>query len=106
MLFDVLIYFYEFAGESGEIASGESRHNSLRLQESQTKSLVIEVVSSQSKVSVSVDGATVSYPQKNRFKKNMFSKLLMGLTRRNLRGPRGGRICLGPRLAPCRMGTG
>jgi hypothetical protein len=42
------------------LIDGESRRNSLRLQESQPKSLAIEVLSSQSKVSVSVDGTTVS----------------------------------------------
>ncbi|KAJ1519905.1 hypothetical protein ONE63_004143 [Megalurothrips usitatus] len=46
-------------GESGELVSAEARHNSLRLQESQTKSIVIEVVSSQTRVAVSVDGATI-----------------------------------------------
>ena len=38
-----------------------SRRNSLRLQESKPKSLTIEVLSSQSKVAITVDGATVSY---------------------------------------------
>jgi hypothetical protein len=49
-----------FPGGGGEHIDGSSRRNSLRLQESQPKSLGIEVVSSQSKVSVSVDGTTVS----------------------------------------------
>ncbi|XP_066996973.1 protein O-linked-mannose beta-1,2-N-acetylglucosaminyltransferase 1 [Anabrus simplex] len=47
------------AGDGGELVDGESRRNSLRLQESQPKSLAIEVLSSQSKVSVSVDGTTI-----------------------------------------------
>ncbi|XP_034231426.1 protein O-linked-mannose beta-1,2-N-acetylglucosaminyltransferase 1-like [Thrips palmi] len=46
-------------GDSSELVSGEARHNSLRLQESQAKSLVIDVVSSQTRVAVSVDGATI-----------------------------------------------
>lgn len=45
--------------DGGEFADGESRRNSLRLQESQPKSLAIDVLSSQSKVSVSVDGTTI-----------------------------------------------
>jgi hypothetical protein len=49
----------KFPGGSGEPIDGSSRRNSLRLQESQPKSLAIEVVSSQSKVAVSVDGTTV-----------------------------------------------
>jgi hypothetical protein len=48
------------SGERMGLIDGESRRNSLRLQESQPKSLAIEVLSSQSKVSVSVDGTTVS----------------------------------------------
>ena len=51
---------FRFEGSGGELIGGESRRNSLRLQESQPKSLAIEVMSSQSKVSVSVDGTTVS----------------------------------------------
>lgn len=39
----------------------------MRLQESQPKSLAIEVVSSQSKVSVSVDGTTVSHRNDTEF---------------------------------------
>nr|CAD7392445.1 unnamed protein product [Timema cristinae] len=46
-------------GEGSEHVDGESRHNSLRLQESHQKSLTIEVLSSQSKVSISVDGTTI-----------------------------------------------
>jgi hypothetical protein len=49
-----------FTGDDRGLIDGSSRRNSLRLQESQPKSLAIEVVSSQSKVSVSVDGTTVS----------------------------------------------
>jgi hypothetical protein len=49
-----------FTGDERGLIDGSSRRNSLRLQESQPKSLGIEVVSSQSKVSVSVDGTTVS----------------------------------------------
>jgi hypothetical protein len=48
------------SGGGEELIDGESRRNSLRLQESQPKSLAIEVVSSQSRVAVSVDGTTVS----------------------------------------------
>ena len=40
---------------------GKNRRNNLRLQESQPKSLAIEVSSSQSKVSVTVDGTTVRH---------------------------------------------
>ncbi|CAB3383749.1 Hypothetical predicted protein [Cloeon dipterum] len=48
------------AGASGSDAvDADSRRNSFRLQESQPKALAIEVLSSQSKVSVSVDGATI-----------------------------------------------
>ncbi|XP_049805744.1 protein O-linked-mannose beta-1,2-N-acetylglucosaminyltransferase 1-like isoform X1 [Schistocerca nitens] len=47
------------AKDGGEFVDGESRRNSLRLQESQPKSLAIDVLSSQSKVSVSVDGTTI-----------------------------------------------
>jgi hypothetical protein len=47
--------------DGGELVDGRNRRNNLRLQESQPKSLAIEVVSSQSKVSVSVDGTTVSH---------------------------------------------
>ncbi|KAF4532879.1 hypothetical protein B566_EDAN001482 [Ephemera danica] len=43
----------------GDLVDAESRRNSLRLQESQPKALAIEVLSSQSKVSVSVDGTTI-----------------------------------------------
>ncbi|XP_021923735.1 protein O-linked-mannose beta-1,2-N-acetylglucosaminyltransferase 1-like isoform X2 [Zootermopsis nevadensis] len=43
----------------GELVEGGNRRNSLRLQESQPKSLAIEVLSSQSKVSVSIDGTTI-----------------------------------------------
>ena len=50
----------KFPGGGEELIDGESRRNSLRLQESQPKSLAIEVVSSQSRVAVSVDGTTVS----------------------------------------------
>ncbi|XP_023717300.1 protein O-linked-mannose beta-1,2-N-acetylglucosaminyltransferase 1 [Cryptotermes secundus] len=46
-------------GDGGELVDGRNRRNNLRLQESQPKSLAIEVVSSQSKVSVSVDGTTI-----------------------------------------------
>lgn len=49
-----------FAVGGGELVEGGNRRNSLRLQESQPKSLAIEVLSSQSKVSVSIDGTTVS----------------------------------------------
>ncbi|XP_013781473.2 protein O-linked-mannose beta-1,2-N-acetylglucosaminyltransferase 1-like [Limulus polyphemus] len=45
--------------DPGGISGAEKRYNSLRLQESLPKTLTIEVVSSQSKVSVSVDGATI-----------------------------------------------
>ncbi|XP_076347188.1 protein O-linked-mannose beta-1,2-N-acetylglucosaminyltransferase 1-like [Tachypleus tridentatus] len=41
------------------ISVTEKRHKSLRLQESLPKTLMIEVLSSQSKVSVSVDGTTI-----------------------------------------------
>jgi hypothetical protein len=48
-------------GASGSDAvDADSRRNNFRLQESQPKALAIEVLSSQSKVSVTVDGATVS----------------------------------------------
>ncbi|XP_023721134.1 protein O-linked-mannose beta-1,2-N-acetylglucosaminyltransferase 1 isoform X3 [Cryptotermes secundus] len=46
-------------GDERGLIDGSSRRKSLRLQESQPKSLGIEVVSSQSKVSVSVDGTTI-----------------------------------------------
>ena len=52
--------FLKISGGGEELIGGESRRNSLRLQESQPKSLAIEVVSSQSRVAVSVDGTTVS----------------------------------------------
>ena len=52
--------FLKISGGGEELIGGESRLNSLRLQESQPKSLAIEVVSSQSRVAVSVDGTTVS----------------------------------------------
>jgi len=42
------------------MVDADSRRNNFRLQESQPKALAIEVLSSQSKVSVTVDGATVS----------------------------------------------
>ena len=48
-------------GDGTELVDGKNRRNNLKLQESQPKSLAIEVVSSQSKVSVSVDGTTVSH---------------------------------------------
>jgi hypothetical protein len=48
-------------GDGGELVDGKNRRNNLRLQESQPKSLAIEVSSSQSKVSVSVDGTTVRH---------------------------------------------
>ncbi|XP_035219578.1 protein O-linked-mannose beta-1,2-N-acetylglucosaminyltransferase 1-like [Stegodyphus dumicola] len=46
-------------GDSDGIGGGEKRHNSFRLQESLPKTLTVEVLSSQSKVSVSVDGTTI-----------------------------------------------
>ncbi|XP_059490734.1 protein O-linked-mannose beta-1,2-N-acetylglucosaminyltransferase 1-like [Neocloeon triangulifer] len=48
-------------GASGSDAAvdADSRRNNFRLQESQPKALAIEVLSSQSKVSVTVDGATI-----------------------------------------------
>lgn len=49
------------SGGGGELVGGKNRRNNLRLQESQPKSLAIEVSSSQSKVSVSVDGTTVRH---------------------------------------------
>jgi hypothetical protein len=52
--------YFELSGAGGELIDGESRRNSLRLQESEPKSLAIEVVSSQTRVAVSVDGTTVS----------------------------------------------
>ena len=52
--------YLKLSGGGEELIDGESRRNSLRLQESQPKSLAIEVVSSQSRVAVSVDGTTVS----------------------------------------------
>jgi hypothetical protein len=51
---------FMFPVDGGDLIEGGSRRNSLRLQESQPKSLAIEVLSSQSKVSVSIDGTTVS----------------------------------------------
>jgi hypothetical protein len=50
----------KFLGQDRGLIDGESRRNSLRLQESRPKSLAVEVVSSQSRVAVSVDGTTVS----------------------------------------------
>lgn len=47
------------ARDGGELVDGKNRRNNLRLQESQPKSLAIEVSSSQSKVSVTVDGTTI-----------------------------------------------
>jgi len=49
------------SGDGGELVDGKNRRNNLRLQESQPKSLAIEVSSSQSKVSVTVDGTTVRH---------------------------------------------
>lgn len=54
------MFVFVFSGGGEELVDGKNRRNNLRLQESQPKSLAIEVVSSQSKVSVSVDGTTVS----------------------------------------------
>jgi hypothetical protein len=54
-------FFFISPGDGVELVDGKNRRNNLRLQESQPKSLAIEVVSSQSKVSVSVDGTTVSH---------------------------------------------
>ncbi|CAL1276918.1 unnamed protein product [Larinioides sclopetarius] len=45
--------------DSDGLDGGEKRHNSFRLQESLPKTLTVEVLSSQSKVSVSVDGTTI-----------------------------------------------
>ncbi|GIZ02489.1 protein O-linked-mannose beta-1,2-N-acetylglucosaminyltransferase 1 [Caerostris extrusa] len=45
--------------DSDGLGGGEKRHNSFRLQESLPKTLTVEVLSSQSKVSVSVDGTTI-----------------------------------------------
>jgi hypothetical protein len=56
----IIKYKLTFLGERRGFIEGGSRRKSLRLQESQPKSLAIEVLSSQSKVSVSVDGTTVS----------------------------------------------
>jgi hypothetical protein len=56
-----ITYQKMFPEDGGELIDGGSRRNSLRLQESQPKSLAIEVLSSQSKVSVSIDGTTVSH---------------------------------------------
>lgn len=58
-------------GDGGELVDGRNRRNNLRLQESQPKSLAIEVVSSQSKVSVSVDGTTVSHSNDTRVTLNL-----------------------------------
>jgi hypothetical protein len=57
----------KISGGGEELIDGESRRNSLRLQESQPKSLAIEVVSSQIRVAVSVDGTTVSRLQCSNF---------------------------------------
>jgi hypothetical protein len=61
-------------GDGGEFVDGKNRRNNLRLQESQPKSLAIEVVSSQSKVSVSVDGTTVSHRNDVRVTLNLVLK--------------------------------
>lgn len=47
-------------GVWGGGAAGVGRRNNLRLQESPPKTLTVEVVSSQTRVAVTVDGATVS----------------------------------------------
>lgn len=55
----ILIWFYyDSVSESND---DSLRPNSLKLQESMSKSLKLEVLSSQSKVSVTVDGTTVSW---------------------------------------------
>jgi hypothetical protein len=61
----------KLSGGGEELIDGDSRRNSLRLQESQPKSLAIEVVSSQSRVAVSVDGTTVSRSQCSSWKLRM-----------------------------------
>lgn len=47
------------SGDSPGTGDSEKRHNSFRLQESLPKTLTVEALSSQSKVSVSVDGTTI-----------------------------------------------
>jgi hypothetical protein len=54
-------HIFVSTGDGGELVDWKIRRNNLRLQESQPKSLAIEVSSSQSKVSVSVDGTTVRH---------------------------------------------
>ncbi|XP_063220373.1 protein O-linked-mannose beta-1,2-N-acetylglucosaminyltransferase 1-like isoform X2 [Bacillus rossius redtenbacheri] len=47
------------SGEASKYINGENRRNSMKLQESHSKSITIEVLSSHSKVSVCVDGTTI-----------------------------------------------
>jgi hypothetical protein len=56
-----LFLVFVSSGDGGELVDGKNRRSNLRLQESQPKSLAIEVSSSQSKVLVSVDGITVRH---------------------------------------------
>lgn len=53
----LILFYYDSVSESND---DSLRPNSLKLQESMSKSLKLEVLSSQSKVSVTVDGTTVS----------------------------------------------
>ena len=54
----LILFYYDSVSESND---DSLRPNSLKLQESMSKSLKLEVLSSQSKVSVTVDGTTVSW---------------------------------------------
>ena len=56
----VILNLFFVIGDGDGYGGGEKRYNSFRLQESLPKTLTVEVLSSQSKVSVSVDGTTVS----------------------------------------------